>query len=110
MHHAPSRQLLKPFPQQAREIRVRGSRVQEQRQPDFDGDVELRGEVFELDFFGAEHQAVVVEADFAEGDDGGGGSRLCVWARVRREESTKVGPEGCLVKVWLLQGWMPTVQ
>jgi hypothetical protein len=47
--------------------------VQEQGQPDFDGDVELRGEVLELDFFGAEHQAVVVEAYLAEGHDGGGG-------------------------------------
>jgi len=57
---------------------VRGPGVQEQGQPDFDGDVKLRGEVLELDFLGAEHQAVVVQTNLSEGDNGraGGGGVL----------------------------------
>lgn len=35
-------------------------------------DVELRFEEFELDIFGAELQAIVVEPDLAEGYDWGG--------------------------------------
>lgn len=78
MHDAAPRQPVEPRPQEPREVRVRGARVQEEGQADFDGHVELRGEVLQLGFLRAERQAVVVQADLAEGDDWGAGLRVCL--------------------------------
>jgi len=50
--------------------------VQEQRQLGLErgGQLELGGERVQLNLFGAVVQPVVVEAELAEGDEGGGGA------------------------------------
>ena len=77
MHHAALLQPLearaKGVLEQADEIGVRGARVQEERElrRQRGGEGELDGEGVQLNFFGAVVQAVVVEAEFAEGDEFG---------------------------------------
>lgn len=78
VHDAAAGQGAQALAQQAREVGVRGARVQEQRQADLDGDVELRREVLQLDLFRAQREAVVVQAYLAEGDDWRGTAHAAV--------------------------------
>lgn len=68
--------------------------MQKERQVRVDGDVELGGEVGQLYVFGTEPEAVVVEPDFAKGDDGRGSVALAGEGAQGGEER---GGAGCVV-------------
>ncbi len=92
VHHAAAGQALKPRAkgvlEQADKVGVGSPRVEKQWELGGQGgrEVELGCEGVELDFFGAVVQAVVVEAELAEGDEfwGGGGAGF-------RDEGGQVG-------------------
>lgn len=69
MDEPPLRQLTQPVPQQPLKVVSRGPHMQKERELNFDRDVELGFKVLELRFLDGEEEPVVVEADFAEGDD-----------------------------------------
>jgi hypothetical protein len=95
VHDAALFQALQPWAEglleQADKVGVGGARVEEERELRGQGgdEGELDGEGVELDFFGAVVQAVVVEAELAEGDESrerGGGGGGCGGAAGLRDE------------------------
>jgi hypothetical protein len=69
MHKTPLRQFVQPSTQQPLEILSCCTRMQEQWELDFDGNLELRFEILELLFLWCKEEAVVVEAEFAKSND-----------------------------------------
>lgn len=97
VHQPLARQLLEPRLQQPLEVLARGARVQEQRQLQLHGQVQLRFEVPQLLLLGRQEEPVVVEADLAEGDGvarGRGGGR-----EVFERGEERGGPAGEGVKL-----------